>query len=103
MKEKYSTHWEEVLWTAYDYKKPQFQARNKTMKKYAIAALSIIAATAFAQTAKIHANNVEQYQVANPVDVVVTAKRPVAKKDAAPRKSKVSTNKNTTTSAKTTK
>lgn len=99
MKEKYSTPWEETLWTAYEYTKPVAQTQGPKMKKYAMAAVGMAAAAAFAQapTPKV----VEQYYTAEPVEVVVTAKRPVAKKDAAPRKSKVSTDQKTTTPTKT--
>lgn len=99
MKEKYSTPWEETLWTAYDYSKPVARTREPKMKKYAMAAVGLVAAAAFAQAPTPQV--VEQYHTAEPVDVLVTAKRPVAKKDAAPRKSKVSTNKNTATTTKT--
>jgi hypothetical protein len=102
MKKQYSTPWEETLWTAYDYKKPTATPKKSKMKKYAIAsAVGLVAAAAFAQVPTPQV--VEQYQTANPVDIVVTAKRPVAKKDASPRKSKVSTNKKTTTPTKSTK
>lgn len=101
MKEKYLTQWEETLWTAYDYNKPVVQTRGPKMKKYVIAAVGMVAVAALAQTPKIHANDVEQYQTAEPVDIIVTAKRPVAKKDAAPRKSKASSNKNSVTPTKT--
>ena len=100
MKDKYTTPWEEILWTAYDYKKPTIQPKGTKMKKYAIATVGMITAAAFAQAPTPAV--VEQYQTAKPVDVLVTAKRPVAKKDAAPRKSKVSTNQKTTTPTKTT-
>lgn len=68
------------------------------MKKYIIAA-ALFATAAFAQTPA----EIAKYPTAEPVDVVVTAKRPVVKKDAAPRKSKVSTEQKTTTPTKTTK
>ena len=78
------------------------------MKKYLIfisATMFSIAASAqalgTAKAANIERMKAEQYQTAEPVDVVVTAKRPVAKKDAAPRKSKVSANQKTATSTKT--
>ena len=97
MKEKYSTPWEEILWTAYDYKKPVAQTRGPKMKKYTAAAAGMVAIAAFAQTPA----EIAKYPTAEPVEVLVTAKRPVAKKDAAPRKSKVSTNQKTTTPTKT--
>lgn len=68
------------------------------MKKYIIAA-TLFATAAFAQTPA----EVAKYPTAEPVDVVVTAKRPVVKKDAAPRKSKVSTEQKAATTTKTTK
>lgn len=68
------------------------------MKTYIIAA-ALFATAAFAQTPA----EVAKYTTAEPVDVVVTAKRPVVKKDAAPRKSKVSTEQKTITPTKTTK
>lgn len=68
------------------------------MKKYIIAA-ALFATAAFAQTPA----EIAKYPTAEPVDVVVTAKRPVVKKDAAPRKSKVSTEQKTVTPTKTTK
>ena len=66
------------------------------MKKYIIAA-ALFATAAFAQTPA----EIAKYPTAEPVDVVVTAKRPVVKKDAAPRKSKASSNKNSVTPTKT--
>ena len=68
------------------------------MKTYIIAA-ALFATAAFAQTPA----EIAKYPTAEPVDVVVTAKRPVVKKDAAPRKSKVSTEQKTVTPTKTTK
>ena len=77
------------------------------MKKYLIIAATMFSTAVFAQAlgtakaANIERMKAEQYHTAEPVEVVVTAKRPVAKKDAAPRKSKVSTNQKTTTPTKT--
>lgn len=79
------------------------------MKKYLIIAIAIFSTTAFAQAlgtakaANIERLKAEQYHTAEPVDVLVTAKRPVVKKDAAPRKSNVSTEQKAVTPAKTTK
>lgn len=80
------------------------------MKKYIIStAIAIFATASFGQAlgtakaANIERMKAEQYHTAEPVDVVVTAKRPVVKKDAAPRKSKVSTEQKTVTPTKTTK